>query len=44
MTIQFLENEYWYGGIVHMGAKFPIGANDDIIVNLVGGKESYRWV
>ena len=34
MNIKFIENEYWYGGIVHMGNKFPIGPSDNIDVKL----------
>lgn len=40
MRIEFLENEYWYGGIVHLGAKLPISEDDDITLELVGGKQA----
>ncbi len=38
MTFNFLENEYWYGGVVHIGYNLPISADDDIKIELVGGK------
>ncbi len=37
MNIPFLKDEYWYGGVVHMGASFPVGSEDDLTVTLVGG-------
>ncbi len=37
MHIPFLDNEYWYGGVVHNGASLPIGPSDDQTVTLVGG-------
>ncbi len=40
MKIEFLENEYWYGGIVHLGHKFPVSADDDITVGMVGGRDA----
>ncbi len=40
MTINFLENEFWYGGVVHIGYKFPVSAEDELDVNLVGGKQA----
>ncbi len=38
MTIEFLENEVWYGGMVHLGARLPIDASAELWVRLVGGK------
>ncbi len=40
MKIQFLENEHWYGGAVHMGAKLPVGPSDDVHVRLAGGVDA----
>ncbi len=37
MKIKFLENEYWYGGIVHIGYKFPVSEKDELKLELVGG-------
>lgn len=38
MNTQFLDNEYWYGGVVHMGRKFPVGKDDKLTVNLITGE------
>ncbi len=38
MTFRFLENEYWYGGMVHIGGRLPISERDDVCVTLVGGR------
>ena len=38
MRTEFLENEYWYGGAVHLGYSFPADAGSDITVDLVSGK------
>ncbi len=40
MRIRFLENEYWYGGVVHFGHKFPVSASDDVEVHMVGGADA----
>ncbi len=40
MRIKFLENEYWYGGVVHIGYKFPVSADDELEIELVGGKQA----
>ncbi len=37
MNIPFLSQEFWYGGVVHRGAQLPIGAEDDLTFDLVGG-------
>jgi len=39
MKIDFLENEYWYGGIVHKGIKMPISKNDNISMNLITAED-----
>lgn len=38
MDIKFLENEYWYGGAVHMGIKMPVNENSDFEIDLISGK------
>lgn len=37
MKIPFLKDEYWYGGVVHFGVSFPISAQDDRKLDLLGG-------
>lgn len=37
MNTQFLENEFWYGGIVHQGVQMPISAEDKLTVKLTVG-------
>ncbi len=37
MKLNFLKNEFWYGGIVHTGHKMPAGKDDDLTLELVGG-------
>lgn len=39
MKINFLQNEYWYGGAVHFGYKMPADSNSDITVNLITAEE-----
>lgn len=39
MKFSFLEDEYWYGGSVHVGYKMPIGQDTNIDINLIHGKE-----
>ncbi len=38
MQIEFLENEYWYGGATHIGVKMPFDQNSDFTVDLITGK------
>ena len=33
--IKFLQDEYWYGGVVHVGHKMPIDANMDYTLDLI---------
>ena len=35
MKIDFLDNEYWYGGAAHYGYMMPAGNNSDITMDLV---------
>lgn len=39
MKIEFLQDEYWYGGAVHFGYKMPADCNSDIMVNLVTAED-----
>ena len=38
MKIEFLENEYWYGGAIHFGYQMPASKDSDITINLVTGE------
>lgn len=31
--IEFLSDEYWYGGAVDLGEKYPIGADDEFFID-----------
>lgn len=39
-NLKFLENEYWYGGIVHIGKKLPVSEKSDITIDLISGKDA----
>lgn len=39
-TISFLKNEYWYGGIVHLGRIMPISEKSEETLDLISGKEA----
>ena len=39
-NLKFLENEYWYGGIVHIGKKLPLSEKSDITIDLISGKDA----
>ena len=38
MKTKFLENEYWYGGVAHMGHRMPIGPQDCLTVDPSGAE------
>ena len=38
MKIDFLKDEYWYGGAAHFGYKMPADNSSDIKINLVTGE------
>ncbi len=40
MKTNFLNDEFWYGGIVHIGSKFPIGSDDVLTVDLIKGDKA----
>ena len=33
MKLQILENEYWWGGIVHEGIRMPLGKEDSAVLD-----------
>lgn len=39
-TIDFLKDEYWYGGVVHLGRLVPLSESDDEEFDLISGKDA----